>query len=61
MGTTQAKPRAALQSTSDPDKLIAFKDLVSCLIDRRVLKAKIHDSVNSKTVLGLRTREVTEE
>ena len=61
MGTTQAKPRAALHAARDPDKLIAFKDLVSCLIDRRVLKAKINDSVNSKTVLCLRTREVTEE
>ena len=61
MRATQTKPRAALHAARDPEKLIAFKDLVSCLIHRRVLKAKINDPVNSKTVLGLRTGQVTDE
>ena len=58
MGTTQAKPRAALHAARDPDKLIAFKDLVSCLIDRRVLKAKINDSVNISGTLSMDSLDV---
>ena len=61
MGAAQSKTRAALHAARDPEKLIAFKDIISSLIDRRVLKANINDSVDSEAVLGLCTRQVTDK
>ena len=61
MAAAQSKTRTALHAARDSEKLIAFKDIISGLIDRRVLKANINDSVDSEVVLGLCTRQVTDE
>ncbi len=61
MRAAKAKARAALYATGNPKKLVALNGVVSCLIHRSVLQTNINNSVDSKTVLGLRTCEVTEE
>ena len=61
MRTTQAKTRAALHAARDPEKLITLNSVISCLINCRVLKANINDPVDSEAVLGLCTRQVTDE